>query len=257
MPRLIDPTSDRPIYRQIADHLRAGIREGQYPEGTPLPSETQLAEMYDVTRMTARQAVDVLKNEGLVRSEHGRGVFVRQRPTVHRLARNRFTRQRRETGKGAYDVEMKELGFTPGVELVEVGPVTPSDEIVKRLQLDPGEQALIRQRRMYANDEPMQLATSYIPWSLAEGTPWLSAIPGPAGSTPGCADIGHGPVRFTEDVSARMPTPAGSRVPTPHAATASVLPDPRRLRWRGRPVETCEHIMSGDRWQLSYAWEAD
>ena len=40
MPRLIDPTSDRPIYRQIADHLRAGIREGQYPEGTSLPSET-------------------------------------------------------------------------------------------------------------------------------------------------------------------------------------------------------------------------
>jgi GntR family transcriptional regulator len=44
-----------------------------------------------VTRMTARQAVDVLKTEGLVRGEHGRGVFV-QRPTVHRLARNRFTR---------------------------------------------------------------------------------------------------------------------------------------------------------------------
>jgi GntR family transcriptional regulator len=101
------------------------IREGRYAEGTSLPSETQLAEMYDVTRMTARQAVDLLKNEGLVRSEHGRGVFVRQRPTVHRLARNRFTRQRRETGRGAYDVEMKELGFTPGVELVEVGPVTP------------------------------------------------------------------------------------------------------------------------------------
>jgi GntR family transcriptional regulator len=71
--------------------------------------------MYDVTRMTARQAVEILKNEGLVRSEHGRGVFVRQRPSVHRLARNRFTRQRREAGKGAYDVEMKELGFTPAL----------------------------------------------------------------------------------------------------------------------------------------------
>ena len=64
MPRLIDPTSDRPLYRQIADQLRTAIREGRYAEGTPLPSETQLAEMYDVTRMTARQAVDLLKNEG-------------------------------------------------------------------------------------------------------------------------------------------------------------------------------------------------
>ena len=59
MPRLIDPTSDRPLYRQIADQLRTAIREGRYAEGTPLPSETQLAEMYDVTRMTARQAVDL------------------------------------------------------------------------------------------------------------------------------------------------------------------------------------------------------
>src|SRR4029450_6260930 len=106
MPRLIDPTSDRPIYRQIADHLRAAIREGQYPEGTPLPSETQLPEIYDVTRMTARQAVDVLKNEGLVRSEHGRGVFVRQRPTVHRLARNRFSRARRQAGPATSPREM-------------------------------------------------------------------------------------------------------------------------------------------------------
>src|SRR5512132_2597013 len=174
MPRLIDPTSDRPLYRQIADHLRADIREGRYPEGTPLPSESQLAEMYDVTRMTARQAVDVLKNEGLIRSEHGRGGFVRQR---------------RETGKGAYDVEMKELGFTPGVELVELGPVTAPDEIVKRLQLEPGEQALIRRRRMYANGEPMQLATSYLPWSLAEGTPMAQRDTGPGGIYSRLADI--------------------------------------------------------------------
>src|SRR4029450_9306006 len=122
MPRLIDPSSDRPIYRQIADHLRAGIREGRSREGAPLPGESQLAEIHDVTRMTARQAVDVLKNEGLVRSEHGRGVFVRRRPTVRRLARNRFTKAWREsggTGRGAYDVEMRQLGLEPGVELVE------------------------------------------------------------------------------------------------------------------------------------------
>ena len=102
---------------------------------------------------------------------------------------------------------MKELGFTPGVELVEVGPVTPSDEIVKRLQLDPGEQTLIRRRRMYANGEPMQLATSYIPWSLAEGTPMAERDTGPGGIYSRLADIGHAAVRFTEDVSGRMPTP--------------------------------------------------
>jgi GntR family transcriptional regulator len=108
MPESIDPTSDRPVYRQIADQLRQAIREGRYGEGDALPSETALAETYGVTRMTARQAMDVLKGEGLVRSEHGRGVFVRSRPTVRRLARNRFTKAWRESGgkgRGAYGVE--------------------------------------------------------------------------------------------------------------------------------------------------------
>jgi hypothetical protein len=44
MPDLIDPTSDRPVYRQIADHLRQAIRNGQYGEGDALPSEAVMAE---------------------------------------------------------------------------------------------------------------------------------------------------------------------------------------------------------------------
>jgi GntR family transcriptional regulator len=127
--------------------------------------------------MTARQAVTVLKAEGLVRSEHGRGVFVRRRPVVIRSARNRFTREFRETGKGAYDVEVKGLGRTPKTELVELGPVFPPAEVAERLRLGPGEQALIRRRSMYADHDPMQLATSFVPWSLAEGTVASPAVP--------------------------------------------------------------------------------
>jgi GntR family transcriptional regulator len=143
------------------------------------------------------------------------------------------------------------------VELVEVGPVRPSDEIVKRLRLDPGEQALIRRRRMYANDEPMQLATSYLPGSLAEGTPMAERDTGPGGICSRLADVGHGPVRFTEDVSIRMPTPEEAEFlrltpPQPVFFLVRVAFDAN-----GRPVETCEHTMFGDRWQLSYAWAAD
>ena len=110
---------------------------------------------------------------------------------------------------------------------------------------------------MYANDEPMQLATSYIPWSLAEGTQIAERDTGPGGIYSRLADIGHGPVRFTEDVSTRMPTPEEAdflRLTPPQPVFFLI-----RVAFDGkdRPVETCEHIMSGDRWQLSYAWEAD
>jgi hypothetical protein len=80
---------------------------------------------------------------------------------------------------------------------------------------------------------------------------------GPGGIYSRLADIGHGPVRFTEDVSTRMPTPEEAeflRLTPPQPAFFLV-----RVAFddNDRPVETCEHIMSGDRWQLSYAWAAD
>jgi GntR family transcriptional regulator len=110
---------------------------------------------------------------------------------------------------------------------------------------------------MYANDEPMQLATSYIPWSLAEGTQMTERDSGPGGIYSRLAEIGHGPVRFTEDVSTRIPTPEESdflRLPPPQPVFFLI-----RVAFdaSGRPVETCEHIMSGDRWLLSYEWAAD
>jgi GntR family transcriptional regulator len=257
MPDRIDRSSDRPVYRQIADQLREAIRKGEYGEGDPLPSETALADTYGVTRMTAREAIDVLKNEGLVRSEHGRGVFVRKQPTVLRLARNRFTKAWREEGRGAYDVEMRRLGMAPGVELTELGPVTPPARIAERLNLPAGEKALIRRRQMYADGQPMQLATSYVPWAFAEGTQMVERDSGPGGIYSRLAEVGHRPVRFTEEVATRMPTPEEARFlrltdPQPVLNLFRTAFDEAET-----PVEVCEHVMAGDRWLLTYEWAAD
>lgn len=73
-----------PAYRRIADELRRVIDEYDLEPGTRLPSETQLVSRFDVARMTAREALRVLKDEGIVRSEQGRGVFVSMRPLPKR-----------------------------------------------------------------------------------------------------------------------------------------------------------------------------
>ena len=78
----VDPASDRAVYKQIADHLRTAIGRGSLREGEQLPSEAQLMEHYGVARMTIRNALRVLQDEGLVTAEHGRGVYVRARPPV-------------------------------------------------------------------------------------------------------------------------------------------------------------------------------
>jgi GntR family transcriptional regulator len=73
----IDRADDKPPYRQIASMLRGAISSGQLEAGGRLPSEAELIEHFGVARMTVRQAVQELRAEGLVISEHGRGVFVR------------------------------------------------------------------------------------------------------------------------------------------------------------------------------------
>ncbi|MGW4469716.1 GntR family transcriptional regulator [Nonomuraea sp. NPDC004354] len=67
----------RPGYLQIADDLRAQIRSGVLAPGTPLPSTTQLAEQYDASLSLVKMAVGVLRTEGLVVGQQGKGVFVR------------------------------------------------------------------------------------------------------------------------------------------------------------------------------------
>ena len=98
----VDPASDRPVYKQIADHLREAIGRGRLLEGDQLPSEVQLMSHYGVARMTVRNALRLLQAGGLITAEHGRGVYVRARPPVRRLASDRFARRHRKEGKAAF-----------------------------------------------------------------------------------------------------------------------------------------------------------
>jgi GntR family transcriptional regulator len=79
---MIDPLSPTPLYLQVADLLAARIERGELRPGNPLPSESQIQGQYDVARGTARRAVAVLRERGLVVTLHARGTFVAERPTT-------------------------------------------------------------------------------------------------------------------------------------------------------------------------------
>ncbi len=75
----VDHEGKTPLYVQIADLLRAGIERGDYLPGRPIPSETTLMQEHGVARLTARKAVRVLADEGLVEVVRGRGAYVAER----------------------------------------------------------------------------------------------------------------------------------------------------------------------------------
>ncbi len=74
----IDRRSKLPAYAQLANILRTSISQGDYPPGARLPAEAALAKRHRVSTMTARQAVSVLEEEGLVSRIQGKGTYVRK-----------------------------------------------------------------------------------------------------------------------------------------------------------------------------------
>jgi GntR family transcriptional regulator len=248
----VDPTSDRPVYKQIADHLRTAIARGRLREGDQLPSEAQLMDHYGVARMTIRNAMRLLQDEGLVTAEHGRGVYVRSRPPVRRLASDRFAQRHRKEGKAAFITEAEQAGATAEVDRIEVTETNPPTEVADRLGVRDDAIVVVRSRRYLLDGRPVEMAVSYIPADLARGTPISDPNPGPGGIYARLEEQGHTLDRFTEDVTARMPTPQEIRL----LNLSPGVPVFRLVRTAydmdNRPVEVCDTVMAADAYQLSY-----
>jgi GntR family transcriptional regulator len=243
----------RSQYQQIADLLRERIEDGTYPRGGPLPSEPQLSDELGVSRVTVNKAIGLLRGAGLVRVKRGSGTFIRSVPQITRDARARYAA--RNQGTGAGDVEVKALGLTPRTDYDQIGQVPAPAAVATALSIEEGAPVLIRPRRLFANDEPTQLADSYIPWEIAEGTALLDKNVGRGGSYTRLAELGHGPVRFTEEVSVRAATAREVRLLELDGSEPVI--DIVHIAWdaNGRAVEVALHVMPGHLWRLRYDWD--
>jgi GntR family transcriptional regulator len=96
-------------YRVIADELRQRVESGELAAGALLPSESELSGAYDVSRVTVRKALDILRDEGLVDSRQGFGWFVATDPVRQSLGRlGTIEEQLAELGVGS---ERRVVGF--------------------------------------------------------------------------------------------------------------------------------------------------
>jgi GntR family transcriptional regulator len=243
---------------QIAAALRDGIRRGEYRPGSRLPSEDELARQYGVDRRTANTAVRALRAEGLARSERGRGTFVAEVPVITRHAMTRYDQEVRDRAgsRGPFDGEIRAMGLDPHTDVtVRTGPA-PAD-VAEALQLDPGAEVIIRERRMYASGVPVQFATSYIPADIGAGTQIAEVDSGPGGIISRMAELGHAQVRITETVSTRAPT-AQERAFL-RLDKGQAVSEIWHIGWTadGRPVELMRSAVPAWQWRFSYEWAID
>jgi len=250
----IDRLSGVPAYRQIAEHLRSAIRRGDYPPGSKLPSERQLVAQSGTSNRTVREALALLRSEGLIESRHGLGVFVRRPPLVRRIPFNRFE-QARQAGVSLFETEVLEQGQIPTRRLTYVGPTPVSAEVAGRMRILPGTEVLLRQRLMLVNGEPVKITASYFPMDLAAGTRLMQ----PEYIAEGMhlfmeEELGHRYGRYVEELLARMPT----REEAQALQLAPGVPVIRILHTdydtEDRPLEVIESIFAGDKHVFVTEW---
>jgi GntR family transcriptional regulator len=195
--------------RRIADELRAAIESGDFGPGQKLPSERDLARDYHTARNTAREAIRLLSEDGLVTAVHGQGVFVRTTKSLIRLGNDRYSRKYRETGLSPFLLECARQGKSGHFEVLSIDRMVPPSDVAHRLNISPKTKSVLRRENVfYADADPVQRVTTYIPWAIAQGTGLLQPEVGhPYGIHGILEERGHTMARLHDEVTARMPRP--------------------------------------------------
>lgn len=203
---------------RITSDLRQQIQEGQLGPGALLPSEPELAREYDVSRQTARTALQALEQEGLITVRARRGRIVRIPP--RRATRSSDRHQEEKDRALLPEAERRKIGEAEanlGMSIADqrfeatYQTVNANQELATALNVALGTPLL--QRRWVATDPKtdrlLSTSVSYIPKALLEGNPALldqSNEPWPGGTMHQLSTVGIEIMRIVDQVTARMPT---------------------------------------------------
>ncbi|WP_162063451.1 GntR family transcriptional regulator [Vibrio taketomensis] len=152
---MIDKESHVPIYLQIERILTEQIESGVLHPGDSIPSETLLAEQYQVSRMTARKAVDYLVRQGVVERQRGRGTFICQPMQELKIA---LPLDQHLTSS---EVAIS-LNSPISNKLLHLEKVAAPEHVVEELGLEPGSSVWFMKRLRLVGDIPFVFESTYM-----------------------------------------------------------------------------------------------
>jgi GntR family transcriptional regulator len=146
-----DADSDTPLYMQLANKLSDGISEGDWRANEALPSERVLSDMLNISRVTARKAIDMLCERGMLTRKRGSGTYIT--PKLEQPL-SRLT---------SFSEELRERGFTAGSRWLQrdIGIASPVELL--SLGLSPNMPVARLKRLRTADDVVMAIETTTIP----------------------------------------------------------------------------------------------
>ena len=153
----VDKNISTPFHVQIKEMVKSKIASGEYLPSARIPSEIELAEKLDVSRMTINKVINELVREGLLYRHQGKGTFVASRKIDQWFFR--IT---------SFNRDMLSRGLIPSTAVLENRVLKPPNDVQKCLSLSPKEKVIFIKRLRYADNNPMMLESRYLNYKLCK-----------------------------------------------------------------------------------------
>ena len=152
----LNKKSPIPVYYQLYNILLEKMKNKEYEEGALIPSERELSEMYGISRMTVRQALNQLAADGLLTREKGRGTFVSGTKIEHRDIRS-------------FSETVRAMGMEPITRVLSF-KTDGKDQVIRDMLFLPEDQTYYTLKRIRSADQhPVAIEEVFIPESICPG----------------------------------------------------------------------------------------
>lgn len=153
----LDYSIATPLYQQLEEILRDEIESGKRAAGTRIPTENELSEQYNVSRVTVRKALAKLSELGYLERKSAKGTFIAEKKLQRGLS----------SGVLSFTDMCKMIGADPGAKTTKIALEDPSVHEIELMNLKPDEKIIVLERIRYADCKPVLLETNKFPESFS------------------------------------------------------------------------------------------
>lgn len=158
MSRMIRDDEDVPFYKQLRNKILDEIESGKLKHGEKLPSERELAEQFQISRMTARHTLSMLEREGVVERRVGSGTFINNKKIeMDFVTFNSFTKN------------MLNKGLIPSTQILSIQKIEATANLAQKLKLTQGDMMFAIKRLRLVNETPIAIEESFLSEKLCPG----------------------------------------------------------------------------------------
>lgn len=229
-----------PLYVKIANELRQNIAESVYQPGDQLPTEAELSLRFGVNRHTIRRSIEILRNEGILRIDRGRGTFVAASPITYPIGK-----------RVRYNEALKAQGLNLNHKLLHVTEMPADQRLAQRLEINIGSTVILLERLSLVDDRPISVASSYFVSAdfpnLAAHCHRYASISQLLRQEYGCDHI-----RRSTRISARTVQPKDARLLELPLSAPILLSESINVDQQGRVIEYGVTRFRGDRMELVF-----